>query len=236
MGSGQPAPVRAKITASERAAAGSSCAGGDLRGEAVNRPANFGKLFLRPFVVVVAVVAVAVGWVVGYGEALLASVDHSVSKDSLARPEIWVAVIPCALIVVLATVIAYSPKGRFGFLERETLIGRQPIFAPPPPAASELSRSGAQGRLSDVTEGWVVWGNDQALGRVVGIVPSRRGETGYLYVNGFEGNARQIWVPTDAVHEIYPATRSAFLRMRGHHPAAYGWTSMPESVKPVRGN
>ena len=202
----------------------------------MNRPADFGKLFLRPFVVVVTVVAVAVGWVVGYGEALLAVVDHSIDRNSLARPEIWVAVIPCALIVILATVIAYSPKGRFAFLERNTLIGRESIFAPPAPGVGTLARSGGLGRASDVTEGWAVYGNDEPMGRVVGIVPGRRGDGGYLYVNGFAGQARQVWVPTDAIHEVYPATRSVFLRMRGQDPAAYGWTTMPESVKPIRGS
>ncbi len=198
------------------------------------RQANFGKQFLRPFLVTVMVVAVAIGYVVGYGEALLAVVDHSIDRDSLARREIWVAVIPAVIIVGLATLIAYSPQGRFGFLEKQTLFGKEPLFAPAAPGPSVIAKQGVSGRASDIAAGWSLYANDVPLGRVVGLVPDRRGDGTFLFTNGFEGQPRQIWVPIDAVNEVYPETRSAFLRMRGHDAAAYGWTSMPESVKPVR--
>ncbi|HEV2529876.1 MAG TPA: hypothetical protein VGT61_15640 [Thermomicrobiales bacterium] len=201
----------------------------------MNRQANFGKLFLRPLLITAIVAAAAIGYVVGYGEALLAVVDHSIEKNSLARPEIWVAVIPAAIIVILATLIAYSPAGRFGFLEKQTLFGKEPLFAPAAPGPSVLAKRGVTGRASDVAAGWSLYANDVPLGRVVGIVPGRRGEGAFLFTNGFAGQPRQIWVPMDAVNEVYPETRSAFLRMRGLDAAAYGWTTMPESVKPVRG-
>lgn len=201
----------------------------------MRQQANFGKLFLRPILLLIVVFAFTVGFVVGYGEWLLSVADTSIDRDSFARREIWVAIIPSAIIVIGAGLIAYSPAGRFGFLERRQIIGKEPIFAPLPPGRAELARSGDTGNVRQITEGYTLFARDVPVGYVVGLIPARRGEGGFLYATGFEGNARQVWVPVDAVREVYPETRSAFLGMRGNDPAAYGWTTMPESIKPVRG-
>ena len=201
----------------------------------MRQQANFGKLFLRPIILLIVVFAFAIGFVVGYGEWLLSVTDTSIDRNSFARREIWVAIIPSAIIVIVAGLIAYSPPGRFGFLERQQIIGKEPIFAPPPPGLAAVSRSGTLGNVRQVQQGYTLFSGDVPIAYVIGTVPARRGEGGYLYASGFEGNARQIWVPIDAVHEVYPDTRSAFLRMRGNDPAAYGWTTMPESIRPARG-
>ena len=199
----------------------------------MNRQANFGKLFLRPIILLVIVFALAVGYVVGYGEWLLSAVDDSVDKDSFARHEIWIALGSAAVIVIVAGLIAYSPAGRFGFLERNKLVGREPIFAPPPPGPAALARHGLAGEVSQIAPGYTLFLGDDPLAYVVGTVPGRRGEGGYLYAAGFEGNARQVWVPVAAVREVYPDSQSAFLTTRGMDPNA--WTVMPGSVRPVRG-
>jgi hypothetical protein len=200
----------------------------------VRQQANFGKLFLRPIILLVIVFAFAVGWVVGYGEWLLAVVDPSVDRDSFARPEIWVAVGSAAVIVIGAGLIAYSPPGRFAFLEQRKLVGREPIFTLPPPGPAAVARHGATGSVGQIGGGYTLFLRDQPLAYVVGTVPGRRGQGGFLYAAGFEGNARQIWVPVEAVAEVYPDSQSAFLTARGMNPNA--WTVMPESVKPVRGS
>lgn len=200
----------------------------------MRQQANFGKLFLRPIIVLVIVFAFAVGWVVGYGEWLLSAVDESVDRNSLARHEIWIAVGSAAVIVIVAGLIAYSPPGRFAFLEQGKIVGKEPIFAPPPPGPAAVARHGLTGTVSQIGPGYTLFLGDDPLAYVVGTVPGRRGQTGYLYAAGFEGNARQIWVPVGAVHEVYPDSQSAFLTTRGMDPNT--WTTMPESVKPVRGS
>lgn len=200
----------------------------------MRQQANFGKLFLRPLILLVVVFSAAVGFVVGYGEWLLAVTDPLIDKDSFARPELWVAIISGAAIVIVAGLIAYSPPGRFAFLERSQIIGKEPIFAPPPPGPAAVARSGSTGSVAQIVEGYTLFAKDTPLAYVIGTVPSRRGQGGFLYAAGFDGNARQIWIPLDAVADVYPDTRSAFLTMRGTDPAALGWTTMPESVKPVR--
>jgi len=202
----------------------------------VKQQANFGKLFLRPIILLVIVFAFVVGFVIGYGEWLLTVTDSSIDKDSFARREVWVAIISSAAIVVVAGLIAYSPPGRFAFLERSQLIGKEPIFAPPSPGPAAIARSGSTGSVAQVAAGYTLFAKDTPLAYVIGTVPGRRGQGGYFYAAGFDGNARQIWIPVDAVADVYPDTRSAFLAMRGTDPAAYGWTTMPESVKPVRGS
>ena len=202
----------------------------------MKQQANFGKLFFRPIILLVIVFAFAVGFVVGYGEWLLAVTDPTIDRNSFARPELWIAIISGTVIVVVAGLIAYSPPGRFAFLERAQMIGKEPIFAPPPPGPASVARSGRTGSAAQITEGYTLFAKDTPLAYVIGTVPGRRGQGGYLYAAGFDGNARQIWVPVDAVADVYPDTRSAFLTMRGTDPAAYGWTNMPESVKPVRGS
>ena len=202
----------------------------------MKQQANFGKLFLRPIILLIIVFACAVGFVVGYGEWLLAATDSTIDHDSFARPELWVAIGSGAVIVIVAGLIAYSPPGRFAFLERGQMLGKEPIFAPPPPGPASVARSGSTGSAAQIVEGWTLFAKDTPLAYVIGTVPGRRGQGGYLYAAGFDGNARQIWVPVDAVADVYPDTRSAFLTMRGTDPAVYGWTNMPESVKPVRGS
>jgi len=200
----------------------------------VRQQANFGKLFLRPIIILVIVFALAVGFVIGYGEWLLSATDSTIEKDSFARPEIWVAVISGAVIVLVAGLVAYSPAGRFAFLERGQIVGREPIFAPPAPGPSAVARSGTTGSVGQIDQGYTLFLQDAPLAYVIGTVPGRRGQSGYLYAAGFEGNARQIWVPVEAVADVYPDSRSAFLTARGMNPN--DWTVIPESVKPVRGS
>ena len=200
----------------------------------MRQQANFGKLFLRPIILLVIVFSLAVGFVVGYGEWLLSATDSTIAKDSFARPEIWVAVISGAVIVLVAGLIAYSPAGRFAFLEQGKIVGKEPIFEPPAPGPAAIARIGATGNIGQIDAGYTLFLRDEPLAYVVGTVPGRRGRGGYLYATGFEGNARQIWVPVEAVADVYPDSRSVFLSARGMN--ANDWTVMPESVKPVRGS
>lgn len=203
----------------------------------MQQQANFGKLFLRPVIILAVVLAVAIGFVVGFGELLLHAAESNaddIARDSLARREIWVDLIPAAVIVIAAGLIAYSPKGRFAFLERRTLIGKQPIFTPPAPGAAELSRRGLAGDTGDIAPGYSLFLDDVPLGYVVGLVP-RRGVSGpFLYAAGFEGASRQIWVPTSAVREVYPDTRSVYLTAR--RAESDTWATMPAAARPASMN
>lgn len=191
----------------------------------MKNPVNFGKLFLVPIIMVAIVVVIVGAFIIGYGEALLHVHDASIAETSFRRPEIWVAAVPSAIVVIGALVIAYSPAGWFGWLEKGMTVGRTPIFAPAGPNAAEQARQGTTGTVDQVAPGYTLFVGDDPLGQVIGQTPGN-----YLYATGFHGGPRQLWIPHDAIDAVYPDSRAAFVRSRGGAIPA-SWASMPANLR-----
>ena len=193
----------------------------------MKNPVNFGKLFLRPIIMVAIVVVIVAVVIIGYGEALWRAHEHnaSIAESSFRRPEIWIAAVPSAVVVIGALIIAYSPAGWFGWLEKGMTIGRTPIFAPTNPNAAQEARHGATGTVDQVAAGYTLFVGDDPLGQVIGQAPGN-----YLYATGFQGGPRQLWIPHDAIDAVYPDSKAAFVRSRGGAIPA-SWATMPASLR-----
>ncbi|CAA9566630.1 MAG: hypothetical protein AVDCRST_MAG49-3118 [uncultured Thermomicrobiales bacterium] len=195
----------------------------------------FKRLFITPTVVPLGMAAIIAVLVVAIGESLLANADPHATKDSILRPELWVAIVPALGLFAAAWVAAHRPAKADSLLEREVVIGDTPFFAAPPAPISVQVRNGPLGTIDDIGEGYTLYAQNGALARVVGIVPgsTENGRTfrGFMYANGLYGASEQLWIPFEAVFAVYPETKSAFLAIKGDETEHYGWSRMPDSMR-----
>jgi hypothetical protein len=191
------------------------------------------RWLLAPAIIPIGVSIVVAILIIGIGEILLALVDPDAEKDSLARPELLFAMGLSVVFLAACAFIATRPKGSTGALEADRVIGG-PFLAPPPPPLDVRMRSGREGTVEDVVEGYTLYARNGPLARVLGIVPGSeeygRRFSGYLYATGLYGASAEMWVPFEAVIAVYPDTRSAFLSIKGDETEHFGWTNPPLSV------
>ena len=191
------------------------------------------RWLLAPAIIPIGVSIVVAILIIGIGEILLALVDPDAEKDSLARPELLFAMGLSVVFLAACAFIATRPKGSTGALEADRVIGG-PFLAPPPPPLDVRMRSGREGTVEDVVEGYTLYARNGPLARVLGTVPGSeeygRRFSGYLYASGLYGASAEMWVPFEAVLAVYPDTKSAFLSIKGDETEHFGWTSPPLSV------
>ncbi len=191
------------------------------------------RWFLAPAMIPIGVSVVVAILIVGVGEVLLGLVDHSAPKDSIERPELLFAFGLSVVFLAACAFVATRPKGATGPLEAERVIGG-PFLAPPPPPLDVRMRTGREGTIADITEGFTLYARNGPLAQVLGTVPGSeeygRRFSGYLYAKGLYGASDQLWVPYEAVIGVYPETKSAFLSIKGDETEHFGWTTPPLSV------
>lgn len=191
------------------------------------------RWLLAPTVIPIGVSVVVAILIIGIGEILLALVDPEAEKDSLGRPELLFAVAISIVFLAVCALIATRPKGSTGALEADRVIGG-PFLAPPPPPLDVRMRSGRQGTVDEIVEGYTLYARNGPLARVLGTVPGSeeygRRFSGYLYAAGLYGASAEMWVPYEAVIAVYPDSRSAFLSIKGDETEHFGWTKPPLSV------
>lgn len=191
--------------------------------------------FLDPLVVPIAMFAITGLLIVGIGNLVL-SVHEPGVKDRFGRPELWVA-LGAALLVIAAGGFLATRARTGGRIEQPLVIGSTPMLASDGYVAKPVpaeARVGAQGTIEDISEGYTLYALSGPIAQVVGKEPggTDRGKTfaGLLHARGIGGASNHMWVPFEAVTEVYPQAKTAFLSIRGDEIESFGWTNPPRSA------
>ncbi len=190
---------------------------------------------IDPFVIPIAVIVVTAILIVTMGESLLSIFQPGDTKDRLDRPELWFALGLSLLIIFGMAFLATRPKGSTGILEKDVVIGNRPFFQEPLPPVDVRARTGPLGTIADIGPGFTLYAQNGALARVVGVLPGGvdygKRFAGFFYAEGLHGASPELWIPFEAVMSVYPATKSAFLAIKGDETEHFGWSVPPESVR-----
>lgn len=197
---------------------------------------SLGRDVIRPVIVPVLGFALAATAIITIGEIFLNLFDHSMLDDEIRRREIWFGVLLALsfLGIGAALVLSKNNSGKQGLLDRDVIIGSKPMFADNDltPVTSAL-RTGERGSVADISEGYRLFARSGEMARVLGQVPGgiEGGRTfkGYLYAEGVRGTAKELWIPVEALLDVFPDSRSAFLAIQGDEAEAFGWDSPPQS-------
>jgi len=188
------------------------------------------KQVIRPFLVPVLSFLVAAALIITIGEILLHLFESDFSSE-LERKELWFGTLLALAFLGIGALIVSRPRG--GVLDREVVIGRKPMFAEPVSPVEARLRAGGRGLLSDISEGYTLYARNGEFARVIGMVPGgiEAGRTfqGYIYAQGLRGASRELWIPVEAVLDVYPDTQSAFLAIMGDETESFGWSNPPQS-------
>lgn len=194
------------------------------------------RKFVDPLVVPVAVFALTGLMIIGIGKTVL-SVHEPGIKDRFGRPELWVALGAALLVIAACGFLSTRPR-KGSRMEEPLVIGGEPIFekdAFTPRPVPLNARVGAQGTVSEVGRGFTLYALSGPVAQVIDILPGGvdRGKrfAGYVHARGIGGASNEMWVPFEAVNEVYPDAETAFLSIRGDEIEAFGWTSPPPASK-----
>mgnify|MGYP006276281457 CR=1 FL=1 len=192
------------------------------------------RLFIRPVLVPVVSFVITAVFIITIGETLLHLFEEGLGE--LQRKELWFGVLFAIVILAVATVAVKLPSA--GPLDKDVVVGGREMFAPALPPVEVRARSGERGKIADITEGYAVYARAGQLGRVLGIIPggieAGRQFRGYLWTEGVRGATQEMWIPFEAVLDVYPETHSVFLAVKGDETETYGWNHAPASFNRVK--
>jgi hypothetical protein len=190
------------------------------------------KQVIRPLMVPVTAFLLAALFIITIGETLINLFDANFSTE-LERKELWFGTILALVILGIGAFIVTRPRDKKGVLDRDVVIGNKAMFAEPVSPVEARMRAGGKGLLTDITEGYTLYARNGEFARVIGLVPggTEAGRTfkGYIYAEGVRGVSKELWIPVEAVLDVYPDTKSAFLAIMGDETEAFGWNNPPQS-------
>jgi hypothetical protein len=191
------------------------------------------KLVIRPVLVPVVSFLIAAFCIITIGETLINLFDADFSSE-MERKELWFGTILALVILGIGAFIVTRPHAdKKGVLDRQVVIGRKPMFAESVSPVEQRMRSGGRGLVSDITEGYTLYARNGEFARVLGLMPggTEAGRTfkGYIYAEGVRGANKELWIPVEAVLDVYPETHAAFLAIMGDETEAFGWNNPPQS-------
>jgi hypothetical protein len=188
------------------------------------------KQVIRPLVVPVLSFLIAAAVIITIGETLLHLFEADLSE--FKRKELWFGVLLGLVFLGIGAFLVRPGQGE-GILGREVVIGRKPMFAPPAPPVDARARTGGKGTIQDITEGYTLFARSGEFAKVIGLLPggTEQGRTfkGYIYAEGIRGATKELWIPIEAVLDVYPDTHSAFLAVMGDETESFGWNKAPQS-------
>lgn len=192
------------------------------------------RKLIDPFVIPLVIIAITWFLLMLIGETFLNVFQPGQEVDRIDRPELWIGVGITVGVIALMAFLATRPAGATGPLEKDVVIGSRPFGAKPMPPVDSSVRSGAPGTISDIDAGYTLYASSGALARVRGLLPGGvdygKRFAGFIYAEGMNGVSDELWIPVEAVTAVYPATRSAFLAIKGDETEAFGWDTPPETV------
>jgi hypothetical protein len=203
-----------------------------LQGEE-NMGKNFEK-YIGPFLLPIGLLVIVVGVLALVGEMYLAMFIPGDTPDRLNRPELWTSLGILLGVIAIIAFVSSRPKGSLGPLEKDVVIGRQPLWADELPPVDARAISGEPGTIDDLNAGYTLYAQSGTFGRVLGLLPGGtdygKRFSGFMHVEGHGHAEKQMWIPFEAVTAVYPETQSAFLAIKGDEAESFGWTSPPESM------
>jgi hypothetical protein len=189
------------------------------------------KQVIRPVVVPVVSFLISAALIIAIGEALLNLFKPDLSE--FKRKELWFGTLLGLVILGAAALVVLRPTNGKGILDREVVIGRKPMFAPAAAPVDASLRTGGKGSIQDITEGYTLFARSGEFAKVIGLLPGgqEQGRTfkGYIYAAGLRGATKELWIPIEAVLDVYPDTHSAFLAVMGDETESFGWNKAPQS-------
>ena len=195
---------------------------------------KFRQRLIDPFVMPVILIALIWFALMGLGKVYLAVFDSEKDVDRIDRPELWIGIGIMVGLIGLMGFLSSRPVGSVGPIEKDVVFGSRPFFEDALPPIEASVRTGALGTVSDIQEGYTLYASSGELATVRGTLPggSDYGKrfSGFLYAEGVRGVSDELWIPMEAVSAVYPATRSAFLAIKGDETEAFGWNTPPETV------
>lgn len=188
------------------------------------------KQVIRPLVVPVVSFLISAAIIITIGETLLHLFKPDL--DEFKRKELWFGTLLGLVFLGIGAFLVRPGQGE-GILGREVVIGRKPMFAAPVTPVDASARTGGKGTIQDITEGYTLFARSGEFAMVVGLLPggTEQGRTfkGYIYAEGLRGATKELWIPIEAVLDVYPDTRSAFLAVMGDETESFGWNKAPQS-------
>lgn len=199
---------------------------------------GFGHTVIRPVAVFVGVGLVVGAIIVGIGTTLLGLHPSDIVHGNLAsewlRPDLGAAVLAALVVLFMCALLARTHPNP-GVLDHQVAVGSKPFNAPVLPPLDLTRRRGPLGTFADLTEGYTLYAQNGALGRVVGVLPGEeeygRRRRGIIYASGLHGANEEMWIPVEAVMGVYPETRAAFLAAKGDEIEHFGWNRPPASFR-----
>lgn len=193
------------------------------------------RQIIRPLVVPVLAFLLAAFLIIAIGETLLRLFDSDVSSE-LRRRELWFGVFLSLAFLGAGAAAVLIPQrsGKKGILDREVVVGKQAMFdaTASVPVSAKL-RAGERGAVADIAEGYTLYARNGEFAKVIGMLPggveSGRTFRGYIYAEGMRGAGKELWIPVEAVLDVFPDSKSAFLAIMGDETEAFGWNQPPQS-------
>ena len=191
--------------------------------------AHFARRFIQPVAVPLGIFVFAAVIIIVIGEILIGLFEHG--REELKRPELYFATFLSLAILGVCAFIVTRPEGTLGPLDRDLAIGKKPMLAPLPEPIDFTMRNGPAGTIADIAPGYLLYARSGALAQVIdvlkGVEEHGRVRSGLIYAQGVHGASDELWIPIEAVSAVYPATRSAFLAIKGDETEAFGWNRPP---------
>lgn len=188
-----------------------------------------------PAVIAVGAVIVTGAIIVTIGNILLSLYKEYKGIDSFDRYELWFALGLALVIIAVGAIITSRPKSGHDPLDKEIVLGHREFFQEPLPPVSAIARTGPEGTVSDITDGYTLYATNGALATAKGLLPGAndygRKFSGFIYAHGLHGASDELWIPVEAVTDVYPETKSAFLAVKGDETEFFGWNHPPESLQ-----
>lgn len=187
-------------------------------------------------VVIAIVIAIIVGaMVITLGKTLLNLYSEERGIDSFSRPELWLALGLALAIIAIGGIWSTRPKSNNDWLDKDVVLGHREFFQEPLPPISATARSGPEGTVDDITDGYTLYATNGALATAKGLLPGAndygRRFAGFIYAHGLHGASDELWIPVEAVTAVYPETKSAFLAVKGDETEFFGWNYPPENLR-----
>ena len=195
---------------------------------------SIGRNIIRPIVFPIVAFIFVAFFIIALGEILLNLFESGLAE--FERKELWFGVIWGLLIIGVAALLvrpSHVKGARKGVLDKEVVIGHKSMFIDTAPPIAPGSRTGEKGGVRDIAEGYTLYARSGEFAKVIGVLPggteSGRSFRGYIYAQGVRGASSELWIPIEAVLDVYPETESAFLAIMGDETEAFGWNKPPIS-------
>ena len=195
---------------------------------------SIGRNFIRPVLFPIVAFIFVAFIIIGLGEILLHLFESGLSE--FERRELWFGVLWGLLVIGVSALLvrpSHVKHAKKGVLDREVVLGHKPMFVESAPPIAPNSRSGEKGAIRDIAEGYTLYARSGEFAKVIGVLPggmeSGRSFRGYIYAQGVRGASSELWIPIEAVLDVYPETESAFLAIMGDETEAFGWNKPPIS-------